>query len=60
MLPHVIVKGIPTVVRAVISKQEKDQSKHLLLVEGYGLKEVMATPGIDFRYTTSNHIIETE
>jgi len=32
----------------------------LLLVEGYGLKEVMSTPGIDFRYTKSNHVIETE
>ena len=60
MLPNVSVKGFPTVVRAVISKQERDQSKHLLLVEGYGLKEVMSTPGIDFRYTKSNHVIEME
>jgi DNA-directed RNA polymerase III subunit RPC1 len=29
------------------------------LIEGYGLKEVMRTPGIDFRYTTTNHILET-
>jgi DNA-directed RNA polymerase III subunit RPC1 len=27
-LPHVIIKGIPTIVRAVISKQEKDKAKH--------------------------------
>lgn len=59
-LPSVIVKGIPTVVRAVISKQEADQSKHHLLVEGIGLKGVMCTPGIDFRYTKSNHIMEIE
>lgn len=60
MLPHVIVSGIPKVVRAVISKLEKDNTKYNLLVEGEGLKEVMNTPGIDFRFTKSNHIIETE
>lgn len=27
-LPHVIIKGIPLIVRAVISKSEKDKSKH--------------------------------
>lgn len=55
-----IVKGIPTIKRAVISKKEKDQSKHQLLVEGNGLRQVMATPGIDSRSTTSNHIMEIE
>jgi DNA-directed RNA polymerase III subunit RPC1 len=60
MLPNVIVQGIPSVVRAVISKKQSDESKHLLLVEGIGLKKVMNTPGIDFRHTSSNHIIETE
>lgn len=60
MLPNVIVKGYPTVVRAVINRLENDQSKHNLLVEGYGLKQVMNTPGIDFRFTKSNHIIEVE
>lgn len=59
-LPAVIVKGIPSIVRAVISKQENDQSKHQLLVEGTGLKGVMATPGIDYRYSKSNHIMEIE
>jgi DNA-directed RNA polymerase III subunit RPC1 len=58
-LPHVIIKGIPLIVRAVISKSEKDKSKHQLLIEGYGLREVMRTPGIDYRYTTTNHILET-
>lgn len=59
-LPSVIVKGINSVVRAVISKQEEDQSKHTLLVEGTGLKNVMSTSGIDFRFTKSNHIMEIE
>jgi DNA-directed RNA polymerase III subunit RPC1 len=29
-----------------------------LLVEGYGLRDVMNTPNVDGRKTTSNHIIE--
>ena len=52
--------GIPSVVRAVISKDEKDQSRHQLLIEGTGLREVMSTPGIDFRITKTNHIMEIE
>ncbi len=36
-LPHVIIKGYTSIVRAVISKQEKDKNKHNLLIEGYGL-----------------------
>jgi DNA-directed RNA polymerase III subunit RPC1 len=63
-LPHVIVQGIPTVNRAVINYEEKSDSKnqkaHHLLVEGYGLAEVMGTPGVDGLNTTSNHIIEVE
>lgn len=59
-LPAVIVKGVPTIVRAVISKQEKDESKHHLFVEGTGLRKVMSTPGIDARFTKSNHIMEIE
>jgi len=58
-LPKVIIKGIPSIVRAVISKHERDESRHNLLIEGYGLKDVMRTPGIDFRSTTTNHILET-
>lgn len=60
MLPNVIVKGIPTINRAVINKKQEDESKHELLVEGYGLKKVMTTPGVDFIYTKTNHIIEME
>ena len=54
-----VIKGIPHIVRAVISRHEKDENIHNLLIEGYGLKEVMRTPGIDFRATTTNHILET-
>lgn len=53
-----IVKGYPSISRAVINKKESDESKHELLVEGYGLKEVMHTPGVDFSETKTNHIIE--
>jgi DNA-directed RNA polymerase III subunit RPC1 len=48
MLPNVIVKGISSINRAVINKKQNDESKHELLVEGYGLKKVMTTPGVDF------------
>ncbi|DBA04436.1 TPA: hypothetical protein N0F65_010032 [Lagenidium giganteum] len=63
-LPNVIVQGIPTVNRAVINYEEtasKSGNKcHHLLVEGYGLAEVMGIPGVDGLNTTSNHIIEVE
>jgi DNA-directed RNA polymerase III subunit RPC1 len=63
-LPGVIVQGIPTVNRAVINYDEnsaKSASKaHHLLVEGYGLAEVMGIPGVDGLNTTSNHIVEVE
>ncbi|OVA18215.1 RNA polymerase [Macleaya cordata] len=57
MLPKVIVKGIPTVERAVINK---DKGKYNLLVEGTNLRAVMGTPGVDGCKTTSNHIIEVQ
>lgn len=58
-LPHVMIKGIPSIVRAVISKKEKERNKHQLLIEGYGLRQVMLTSGIDFTETKTNHILET-
>lgn len=60
MLPSVIVKGISTINRAVINQKQGDESKYELLVEGYGLKKVMTTPGVDFENTKTNHIIEME
>lgn len=60
-LPSVIVQGIPSVNRAVINEEYKGGKKsYHLLVEGYGLAEVMGSPGIDGRLTTTNHIIEVE
>ena len=43
VLPKVIIKGIQTVTRAVISEMTGDKKQ--LLVEGYGLQEVMTTEG---------------
>eukprot|EP00252_Welwitschia_mirabilis_P019861 TRINITY_DN4707_c0_g1_i3.p1 TRINITY_DN4707_c0_g1~~TRINITY_DN4707_c0_g1_i3.p1 ORF type:complete len:1280 (+),score=267.36 TRINITY_DN4707_c0_g1_i3:562-4401(+) len=57
MLPRVIVKGISTVERAVISK---DKGKYVLLVEGTNLMAVMGTEGVDGINTKSNHVIEIE
>lgn len=55
MLPKVIVKGIPTVERAVINKTG---DRYNLLVEGTNLLAVMGTPGVDAMKTKSNHIME--
>lgn len=60
-LPKVIVQGIATVNRAVINEENKGgKTQYHLLVEGYGLAEVMGSPGVDGRHTTTNHIIEVE
>jgi RNA polymerase Rpb1, domain 5 len=58
-LPKVVVSGIKSVNRAVISKDEQDNSQFKLLVEGYDLLQVMGTPGVDASKTKSNHVIET-
>jgi DNA-directed RNA polymerase III subunit RPC1 len=60
-LPGVIVQGIHTVNRAVINETDKDgRPSYNLLMEGYGLLDVMGSPGIDGLYTTTNHVIEVE
>jgi len=60
-LPSVVVQGIPSVGRAVINKQEKDgRATYNLLMEGYGLQDVMGSPGIDGLDTTTNHVLEVE
>jgi DNA-directed RNA polymerase III subunit RPC1 len=60
-LPKVIVQGIPTVNRAVINETDKDgKQSYNLYVEGYGLQEVMGSPGIDGLKTTTNHVLEVE
>ena len=57
LLPKVVIKGIPNATRAVIS-DEKGERK--LLVEGYGLKEVMTTEGVVGTQTYTNHVMEMQ
>jgi len=60
-LPHIIIAGIPTINRAVINKEEKNNvTKYNLVVEGYGLRSVMNIPGVKGTSTKSNHIMEIE
>ncbi|EGF76498.1 hypothetical protein BATDEDRAFT_14837 [Batrachochytrium dendrobatidis JAM81] len=56
-LPKVVVKGLSTVSRAVIN-DVTEESRFNLLVEGYGLKEVMGIDGVDGLNTSSNHVLE--
>lgn len=47
-LPDVIVQGIPSIQRAVINESEKGETPtYNLLMEGYGLQEVMGSPVSD-------------
>ncbi|KAJ3291090.1 hypothetical protein HK104_006337 [Borealophlyctis nickersoniae] len=57
MLPKVVIKGIPTVNRAVINDVEKEKRLNLL-VEGYGLREIMGIEGVNGPQTKSNHTLE--
>ena len=57
-LPKVIVKGYAAIGRAVINDLEGEKRLNLL-VEGYGLKEVLGIEGIDGRLTKSNHVLES-
>lgn len=60
-LPRVIVQGIATVNRAVINEVDKDGiSSYHLLIEGYGLQDVMGSPGIDGLQSSTNHVLEVE
>lgn len=64
-LPKVIVQGISTVSRAVINEVEKAKGsagnkEYYLLVEGYGLRDVMGCPGIDGTLCKTNHILEMQ
>lgn len=55
-LPEVVIKGLPNIARAVINI--KDDNRNELLVEGYGLKQVMSTDGVVGTKTTTNHVLE--
>ncbi|SCV06117.1 LANO_0H22474g1_1 [Lachancea nothofagi CBS 11611] len=55
-LPGIVVKGLPDIARAVINV--KDDGRRELLVEGYGLRDVMTTDGVIGSKTKTNHILE--
>ncbi|KAF9975704.1 DNA-directed RNA polymerase III subunit [Actinomortierella ambigua] len=57
-LPDVIVKGLPQVNRAVINEIQGSGGKKELLVEGYGLRDLMNTEGVVGTMTRSNHVME--
>lgn len=58
-VPHVVVKGLPTVNRAVIAREDKgSKTFYNLCVEGDNLREVMGTYGVNGNKTISNNIIE--
>ena len=57
-LPDIIISGINTVNRIVISKKPNDKNKYMLVAEGTGLLDIMRIGGIDFKHCTSNNINE--
>jgi len=68
-LPNIIVQGIATVERAVISSRsatpdEQSQGsgplRYQLLVEGHDLGSVMGTPGVDGLKCRTNNIMEVQ
>lgn len=38
--------------------KDNDAKTFKMLIEGYGLAEVMRTPGVDYKKTRTNHILE--
>ncbi|KAJ3332219.1 hypothetical protein HDU76_000926 [Blyttiomyces sp. JEL0837] len=56
-VPKVIVKGIPTVTRAVAIQDQKT-SDFEVHVQGYGLLQIMGTEGVDGSKAKSNHVLE--
>ncbi|KAG0209917.1 hypothetical protein BGX28_009884 [Mortierella sp. GBA30] len=57
-LPDIIIKGLPQVNRAVINEIQGSGGRKELLVEGYGLRELMNTEGVVGTQTRSNHVME--
>ncbi|KAL3233552.1 DNA-directed RNA polymerase III subunit RPC1 [Nakaseomyces bracarensis] len=55
-LPDIVVKGLNDIARAVINI--RDDGKRELLVEGYGLRDVMCTDGVIGSKTATNHVLE--
>jgi DNA-directed RNA polymerase III subunit RPC1 len=61
-LPDVIIKGVPSISRAIINEEINKEGKkeYYLLLEGYGLAEVMGASGVNGPNTKSNHIIDMQ
>ncbi|XP_029638657.1 DNA-directed RNA polymerase III subunit RPC1 isoform X1 [Octopus sinensis] len=59
-IPEVMIKGIPSVTRAVIHQDEKKANHYKLLVEGDNLRAVMATRGVNGSLSSSNNTCEVE
>jgi len=59
-LPGILVSGIPSITRAVITKKQTNQSEVEMLAEGTNLLYVMGIPGVDGAHTKSNNILEIE
>ncbi|EDS26516.1 conserved hypothetical protein [Culex quinquefasciatus] len=58
-IPNVVVAGLPQVSRAVIAVDDAHgPPTYKLCVEGYGLRDVMATYGVVGARTKSNNILE--
>ena len=55
-ITEVIVQGLKEIKRAVISHQDKREGFYEMIIDGNDLGGVLATPGVDWRRTTSNHI----
>ncbi|KAF2871485.1 hypothetical protein BDV95DRAFT_41501 [Massariosphaeria phaeospora] len=64
LLPDVVIKGYPDCQRAIIKKESSPNARGeyecQLLIEGYGLRDCMTTPGIEPYKTMSNHIMEVK
>ena len=59
-IPDTIIIGYPGAQRAVIATDDRDETKHRILVEGYGLRACMNTIGVDGNNTRTNSVIETK
>ena len=59
-LPAVPIRGVKQAKRVVINKAEGKSELLSLLVEGYGLQEVMNTMGVNGEETLGNHVAEVQ
>ncbi|KAK7517511.1 hypothetical protein IWZ03DRAFT_173824 [Phyllosticta citriasiana] len=57
-LPEIAVSGYPDAARAVIKKSDDAEEKIRLFVEGYGLRQIMGTPGLKGVHCKTNSVLE--